>query len=67
MSTVLVVGGAGYIGSHAARALRKRDFEALIYDNLSTGYAALVEGFELIEIHGITQPVSTQNLAGRDH
>jgi UDP-glucose-4-epimerase GalE len=49
VSTVLVVGGAGYIGSRAARALRKRDFEALIYDNLSTGYAALVEGFELIE------------------
>ena len=49
MSTVLVVGGAGYIGSHAARLLRKQGFEAVIYDNLSTGYAALVEGFELVQ------------------
>jgi UDP-glucose-4-epimerase GalE len=49
VSTVLVVGGAGYIGSHAARLLRKQGFEAVIYDNLSTGYAELVEGFELVQ------------------
>jgi UDP-glucose-4-epimerase GalE len=49
VSTVLVVGGAGYIGSHAARSLRKQGFEVVIYDNLSTGYAALVQGFELVE------------------
>ena len=46
---MLVVGGAGYIGSHAARLLRKQGFEAVIYDNLSTGYAALVRGFELVQ------------------
>jgi UDP-glucose-4-epimerase GalE len=45
---VLVVGGAGYIGSHAARALRRRSYEVIIYDNLSTGHAALAQGFELI-------------------
>ena len=45
---VLVVGGAGYIGSHAARALRRHGHEAVIYDNLSTGHARLAEGFELI-------------------
>ena len=45
---VLVVGGAGYIGSHAARALKRKGHEAIIYDNLSTGYAALANGFELI-------------------
>lgn len=49
LSTVLVVGGAGYIGSHAARLLRKRGIEALIYDNLSTGYVELVRGFELVQ------------------
>lgn len=49
VSTVLVIGGAGYIGSHAARSLRSQGFEAVIYDNLSTGYAALVEGFELVQ------------------
>jgi UDP-glucose 4-epimerase len=47
-STVLVVGGAGYIGSHAARELRRKGYEAIIYDNLSTGHQALAKGFELI-------------------
>lgn len=45
---VLVTGGAGYIGSHAARALRREGYEVLIYDNLSTGFEFLVNGFELI-------------------
>jgi UDP-arabinose 4-epimerase len=46
---VLVVGGAGYIGSHAARALRRAGYQVIIYDNLYTGFRRLVEGFELIE------------------
>lgn len=45
---VLVVGGAGYIGSHAAHVLRRRGYDVIIYDNLSTGHRALAEGFELI-------------------
>lgn len=45
---VLVVGGAGYVGSHAARALRRHGHDVVIYDNLSTGHAFLAEGFELI-------------------
>jgi UDP-glucose-4-epimerase GalE len=45
---VLVVGGAGYIGSHTARALRRRGHEVVIYDNLSTGHAFLADGFELV-------------------
>jgi UDP-glucose-4-epimerase GalE len=45
---VLVTGGAGYIGSHAARFLRGAGHEVLIYDNLSTGFEFLVRGFELI-------------------
>lgn len=46
--SVLVVGGAGYIGSHTARALRRHGFNVVIYDNLSTGYRFLVKDFELI-------------------
>jgi UDP-glucose-4-epimerase GalE len=45
---VLVVGGAGYIGSHAAHALKRRGYEPIIYDNLSTGHASLASSFEFI-------------------
>lgn len=46
--SILVVGGAGYIGSHAARALRRSGYEVIIYDNLSRGHAFLADGFELL-------------------
>ena len=46
---ILVTGGAGYIGSHAARALRSSGCEVLLYDNLSTGFRRLAQGFELVE------------------
>jgi len=37
--TVLVVGGAGYIGAHAALALHNAKYDVLVFDNLSTGHA----------------------------
>lgn len=46
---VLVIGGAGYIGSHAARALRRAGQEVIIFDNLSTGHEFLASGFEFIK------------------
>jgi UDP-glucose-4-epimerase GalE len=46
---ILVVGGAGYIGSHAARALRSAGYEAIIYDSLVNGHRRLTKGFELVE------------------
>jgi len=45
---VLVTGGAGYIGSHVALALRERGHEVLIFDNLVTGHRRLVAGFPLV-------------------
>jgi UDP-glucose-4-epimerase GalE len=45
---ILVVGGAGYIGCHAARALRRSGYEVIVYDNLSTGHQRLAQGFELV-------------------
>jgi UDP-glucose-4-epimerase GalE len=35
---VLVTGGAGYIGSHAAKALSRSGFEPVVLDNLSRGF-----------------------------
>src|SRR5260370_36561705 len=45
---VLVVGGAGYIGSHAARTLKRNGYDVVIYDNLSTGHELLAKGFRLV-------------------
>jgi UDP-glucose 4-epimerase len=52
---ILITGGAGYIGSHVVKALGKKGYDLLIYDNLSTGhdwaitYGKLVQG-ELADI-----------------
>jgi UDP-glucose-4-epimerase GalE len=45
---VLVTGGAGYVGSHAAKALRQAGHEVVIYDNLSAGHRQAALGSRLI-------------------
>lgn len=40
---VLVTGGAGYIGSHACKALKRAGFEPVTFDNLNTGWAEAVK------------------------
>jgi UDP-glucose-4-epimerase GalE len=47
-SVVLVTGGAGYIGSHAAKALRQAGHQVVIYDNLSAGHRDAALGAPLI-------------------
>ena len=42
-ATVLVTGGAGYIGSHACKALRDAGFVPVTYDNLCTGWRGAVK------------------------
>ncbi|MGY4756640.1 NAD-dependent epimerase/dehydratase family protein, partial [Lactococcus lactis subsp. lactis] len=36
--TVLVLGGAGYVGSHAVDMLLKRGYDVAVVDNLVTGH-----------------------------
>ncbi len=43
MSTVIVAGGAGYIGSHTIRGLQKGGFEPVVLDNLVYGHRKIVE------------------------
>ena len=38
MKTILVAGGAGYIGSHMVALLVKRGYEVVVADNLRTGH-----------------------------
>ena len=46
---ILVVGGAGYIGSHTVNLLKKEGYTPIIYDNLSKGHK------EAGEILGVKQ------------
>ena len=46
---VLVTGGAGYIGSHAAKALHRSEYRVVVYDNLAAGHRAAVKYGELVE------------------
>jgi UDP-glucose 4-epimerase len=44
----LVIGGAGYIGSHMVKYLADKSYDILVLDDLSTGHSELVGGHELI-------------------
>ncbi len=46
---ILVVGGAGYIGSHMVKDLLDADYDVITLDDLSTGHLELLPGGEFIE------------------
>jgi len=46
----LVVGGAGYIGSHMVKQLLGAGHELVVADNFSTGYRAALTGGSLVEL-----------------
>ncbi len=46
---VLVTGGAGYVGSHTAKALARAGYEPVVYDNLSVGKRCHVKWGPLIQ------------------
>ena len=65
--TVLVTGGAGYIGSHGAKALHRAGYRVLVYDNLVAGHRAavkfgdLVEG-DILDTDGLTEVLRRQQV-----
>lgn len=48
MKTILVVGGAGYIGSHMVKMLLQKGYHPVTFDNLSTGYRDAVLGGDFV-------------------
>ena len=49
--TILVTGGAGYIGAHTVLSLQKKNYKVIVFDNLVYGHQDLIEkvlGVELI-------------------
>lgn len=65
MSSVLVTGGAGYVGSHAAKALRRAGHQPVIFDNLSAGHRAAALGGPLVV--GDVSDVAAVRAALREH
>jgi UDP-arabinose 4-epimerase len=47
--SILVTGGAGYVGSHAAKALARAGFSPVTYDNLVHGHRWAVQWGPLVE------------------
>ncbi|MEM8840793.1 MAG: UDP-glucose 4-epimerase GalE [Pseudomonadota bacterium] len=43
MARILVTGGAGYVGSHACKALSAAGHDPVVFDNLSTGWRDAVQ------------------------
>lgn len=52
MKTILVAGGAGYIGSHTVKHLLKNNYNVVVLDNLVYGHkeAVLTQNFEQIDL-----------------
>ena len=61
--TILVTGGAGYIGSHTSRQLREAGENIVVLDNLSTGFKTAVLDAELIIIGNGPAARTLQKLA----
>lgn len=49
MARVLITGGAGYVGSHCAKAMAAAGHEVVVLDNLSTGHREFVRWGRLVE------------------
>jgi UDP-arabinose 4-epimerase len=74
MDAVLLVGGAGYIGSHAAKYLSRQGYLPVVYDDLSRGHREAVkwgplevgdiaDGRRLIEVMTRHRPVAVMHFA----
>jgi len=46
---ILMVGGAGYIGSHCVKYMRRNGYDATVMDNFSTGHAESIKGVSLVQ------------------
>ena len=65
--SILVTGGAGYIGSHTCKALAVRGYQPVVFDNLSRGYRSAVKWGPLVVGHlhdkdALRQAILTHNV-----
>ena len=50
MSTILVTGGAGYIGSHTVLSLQKKGYNVIVLDNLVYGHPELIKDIPNVKL-----------------
>ncbi|MFV0246606.1 MAG: UDP-glucose 4-epimerase GalE [Mycoplasmatales bacterium] len=43
MKSILIIGGAGYIGSHQVKVMCDKGYEVIVFDNLITGYEYAID------------------------
>lgn len=72
MTSILVTGGAGYVGSHACKALAAAGYEPVVFDNLSAGHDWAVkwgplEQGDLLDRDRIAEVVAAHKPAGAIH
>ncbi|PSO55394.1 MAG: UDP-glucose 4-epimerase GalE [Cyanobacteria bacterium QH_8_48_120] len=60
MTTILVTGGAGYIGSHAVLALQRRGYEVIVLDNLVYGHRDIAE--KVLKVELVVGDISDRSL-----
>jgi UDP-glucose-4-epimerase GalE len=72
MTHVLVTGGAGYIGSHACKALARAGYEVVVFDNLVAGhreaarYGDFVEG-DITSLRAVRDALNRHRIGGVMH
>ncbi|PHA01291.1 UDP-glucose 4-epimerase GalE [Bacillus pseudomycoides] len=62
---ILVVGGAGYIGSHTVKQLLDKNFEVVVLDNLLTGHRESVDERALLEIGDLSNAADLDRVFGK--
>jgi len=76
MKTVLVAGGAGYIGSHACKALSRAGYQPVVYDDFSQGHewavkwgpfekGSVLDGERLRQVFRKYSPEAVMHFAGK--
>ena len=70
--TILVTGGAGYVGSHACKALASAGYRPVVYDNLSRGHAEAVRWGPLVrgdldDKEGLVRTISAHRIEAVMH
>lgn len=64
---LLVIGGAGYVGSHFVNRAQKKDHEITVIDDFSTGNKWAIKGCEIIDLNILNKPLFSRAIKGKDY